>query len=175
MGSYQVIENIIEERLLRMHTCYIGRILALDGAYANIQPLQMIKQYGKDAVTCSVIPSVPIIESARYKLNEKTITVLTPGQKGCFGSLDTDVTVKGEAVAEGEEMESTGKILAEIPVTCSCKEEAITIYEKVPLQAGDLVVCVCGERDITESKNGNIAQPALVHHSMSDSIVVGVL
>ena len=145
---------MIEEKLLRMHTCYIGRILALDGAYANIQPLQMIKQYGKDAVTCSVIPNVPIIESARYKLDEKTITVLTPGQGDCFGSLNTDVTVK---------------------VTCSCKEEIITIYEKVPLQAGDLVVCVCGERDITESKNGNIAQPALVHHSMSDSIVVGVL
>lgn len=175
MGNYQIIDNIIEEKLLSMHTCYIGRVLAFNGTSANIQPLQMIKQYGKNAVACSVIPNVPVIESARYRLSEKTMTVLTRGNGGCSGELNANITVKGEAKAEGEEMESTGTISKTIPVTCGCKEETITILEKEPIKSGDLVVCVCGERDITESKNGNIAKPALVHHSMSDSIVIGVL
>ena len=43
------------------------------------------------------------------------------------------------------------------------------------LSAGDIVLCVCCERDITEAKKGNFSVPALRHHSMSDSIIVGRL
>lgn len=174
-ANTQIFGNIVEEKLLSLHTCYIGRVLSYSGKTANVQPLQMIKQYGKPAVACSIIPNVPVIESARYRLKEKTIKVLIKESGECSGSLNTSITVKGTAVAEGEEMESKGNIKASIPVNCSCKEQTITVLEKEPIKAGDLVVCVCGERDISEAKNGNIAQPALGHHSMSDSIIVGVL
>lgn len=43
------------------------------------------------------------------------------------------------------------------------------------ISIGDIVVCVCCERDISEAKKGNNAIPALGHHSMSDSIIIGVL
>lgn len=45
----------------------------------------------------------------------------------------------------------------------------------VPLAVGDLVLCVCCERDITEAKKGNNSVPALGHHNMSDSVIVGIL
>ena len=44
-----------------------------------------------------------------------------------------------------------------------------------PLSTGDIVVCICCERDITEAKNGKNSVPALGRHSMSNSVIVGVL
>ena len=45
-----------------------------------------------------------------------------------------------------------------------------------PLETGDIVCCICGERDITEAIRGEIPTSSPTgHHSMSDAIVVGVL
>ena len=43
------------------------------------------------------------------------------------------------------------------------------------ISAGDVVLCVCCERDITEAKKGNNTVPALGRHSMSNSVIVGIL
>lgn len=40
---------------------------------------------------------------------------------------------------------------------------------------GDTVLCICGERDITETKKGNFATPPLGHHRISDAVIVGVV
>ena len=50
-----------------------------------------------------------------------------------------------------------------------------TILTLSPLAAGDLVFCVCADRDITEAKRGRNVQPQIGHHSQSDSVVVGIL
>lgn len=44
-----------------------------------------------------------------------------------------------------------------------------------PISAGDIVLCVCCDRNITDAKNGVNSTPVIGHHSMSDSIIVGVL
>lgn len=49
------------------------------------------------------------------------------------------------------------------------------IKSALPVSSGDIVLCICCERDITEAKKGKNAVPALGHHSMSDSVIVGVL
>ena len=43
------------------------------------------------------------------------------------------------------------------------------------IESGDIVVCVCGERDITEALKGKCAVPPQGHHRISDSVVIGVL
>lgn len=63
-----------------------------------------------------------------------------------------------------------------------CSEGSITgnlTAEKhitmAPLGAGDLVLCVTCERDITAARRGRSEVPALGHHQQKDSLVVGVL
>lgn len=130
MNNLNSINGIIESKLLTLHTAYIGKVLKYSNGKADIQPLQMIKQYGRPAEQHSPIPNVPVTQQARFKMSTKT--------------ANTGVT-------------------------------NITYIEPVPLAAGDIVVCVCGERDITEAKNGKLSVPTIGHHSMSDSIVVGIL
>lgn len=50
-----------------------------------------------------------------------------------------------------------------------------TILVKKPIAEGDLVYCLCADRDITESIKGVNSVPTVGHHSLSDSIIVGIL
>lgn len=40
---------------------------------------------------------------------------------------------------------------------------------------GDIVICVCCDRDITDAKRGKNTLPPVGHHSLSASVIVGVL
>lgn len=54
--------------------------------------------------------------------------------------------------------------------------EEVDILVPTEIAAGDVVVCVCCERDISEAKKGNNSVPAVGStHSMSNSVVVGIL
>lgn len=44
-----------------------------------------------------------------------------------------------------------------------------------PIKAGDIVVCICCERNISDAKKGVNAIIPAGRHSMSDSIIIGVL
>ena len=123
MSGLKVFENMIEQRLLNLHTAYLGKVLSTDGTTAKIQPLGKVKAYGKAAISQSPITNVPVLNSARYK--------------------------------------------AEI--------EGGQIVKITPLAEGDIVLCVCCERDISEAKKGRDSVPVLGHHSKSASVVVGIL
>lgn len=43
------------------------------------------------------------------------------------------------------------------------------------LSVGNIVVCIVCDRDITEALKGNNRVPPAGHHSLSDSVVIGVL
>lgn len=109
MGNMSFFENMIERKLLNLHTAYLGKVVSTNGKTAKIQPLGMTKAYGEAAQKQSSLSNVPIT---------KNVT----------------------EIAEG-----------------------------------DIAVCICCERDITDAKKGRNAVPALGHHSMSDSIIIGVL
>jgi hypothetical protein len=49
------------------------------------------------------------------------------------------------------------------------------VTEAYGIEAGDVVLCLCGEREITETKKGNFAVPTAGHHRISDAVVVGVI
>lgn len=57
-------------------------------------------------------------------------------------------------------------IVSNAPVIKSARED---------IKAGETVLCVCCERDISEARKGVNATVPIGHHSISDSVVVGVL
>lgn len=81
-------------------------------------------------------------------------------------------------------------VVSNVPVACRYKIAAKTITYAVDSEGntrsqtvavpsqiakGDLVACLCADRDITEARRGNNALPPAGHHSISDSIIVGIL
>ena len=135
MGSLGFFENMINQKLLSLHTAYLAKVLSVNGNTAKIQPLGMTQGYNEKAQAQSVLTNVPI---ACQKLKNHTYTVVTDPYP-------------------------------------NARKTQITVAQVEPLKAGDIVVCVCCERDITEAKKGKNAVPPIGHHSMSDSVIIGVL
>lgn len=136
MGLENVINNIVDSKILDLHCAYIARVLSVNGTKAKVQPLDKIKQYGKEAKNRGVVLDVPIIQSAQYKIKKERLTFLTS-----------------------------------LAPTSETRDFAILS----PIEAGDLVVCICADRDISASVKGESAVPAAGSHSLSDSIIVGIL
>lgn len=76
-------------------------------------------------------------------------------------------------------------VVANVPVGCKYKLATKTIKDgdgksqkiAVPtlIAKGDLVACLCADRDITAARRGKSELPPSGHHSISDSIIVGIL
>ena len=128
MGASEVFNNMIEEKLLNLHTAFIGRVVSVQSEkMCSVQPLDKIKAYGKKAKSQAVITRVPILNHVRhYELVEET-------SSGSGGQLKVS-----------------------------------------PLRSGDLVLCVCAERDISSSVNGNSTSPPVGHHQIANAVVVGL-
>jgi hypothetical protein len=152
MGKLEFLENLVEEKLLGVHTAYIAKVISTNGKTAKIQPLGNIKAYGKSAQKHSPLSNVPILNNAQQKLETKTIEHVK------------DVTL--------EQTKSNGYVTN---VTAHVTKERLEIVTPVAISSGDLVLCVCCDRDISEAKKGNSATPQVGHHSMSDSVIVGIL
>lgn len=103
-------DNLVEQKLLSLHTCYLAKVLSVNGDKANIQPLSLVKAVNSTAQRQTVINNVPICKHA-----------LTD-------TLD-----------------------------------------------GSTVVVACMERDISQTRKGIFALPSLRRHSLSDSVIIGVL
>ena len=143
-------DNLIESKLLSVHTSYIGRVLSVseDLTTARILPLGKTREYGKEAKSQTPLSNVPVLHSARWKLEKKKLRFV----------IDLKVE-KGEEYVE--------------EVTPTYKEYELLLPKD--LEAGDLVLCVCCERDINAARNGGNVVPPVGHHSMSSSVVVGIL
>ena len=152
MSGASFISGAIEKKLLDLNVAFLAKILSINGETAKIQPLGMIKQVGETAKSKAPITNVPIIKSAQYKLTEKTleyvseVTISTTSADGYVTSVSPNVTKKQE-----------------------------NILVKSPLGVGDIVFCVCADRDITEARNGKNSVPSIGHHPISDCVIVGVL
>ncbi len=138
MGMNGVFDNIIEEKLLNMHTAFIGKIVSVQGeTMCTVRPLDKIKAYGHEAKAQGVITRVPILNHVRhYKLQKQSLSAsegsISPASHG------------GHLVV-------------------------------TPLKAGDIVLCLCAERDISSSVKGISTTPPVGHHQIKDAIVVGLL
>lgn len=44
-----------------------------------------------------------------------------------------------------------------------------------PIKPGDTVFCVCADREISATRKGQFATPALGHHEISNAVIVGLI
>lgn len=76
-------------------------------------------------------------------------------------------------------------VVSNVPVACKYKFSTRTIKDgggnsvtvAVPslIAKGDLVACLCADRNITAARRGSNELPPAGRHSISDSIIVGIL
>ena len=67
MNIGEVINDQIESKLLDLNTAFFGKVVAVKGGKADVQPLQMYKSYGGEAKQHAVLKDVPIPKTL-YKI-----------------------------------------------------------------------------------------------------------
>ncbi len=146
--SLEILNDLIEEKMLGIHTAFIGKIVSMQGPdLCTVQPLDKIKAYGKAAQTQAVVSKVPILNHVRhYTLFKQSIEIVDTHNGGDYAVPNPHPVPDNE-----------GHLRVE------------------PLKPGDLVLCVCCERDTTSSVKGGSTTPPVGHHMIKDAIVVGFL
>jgi len=121
------------------------------------------------------------------KLVERKLMDLHCGYIGRVISTDGEsATVQPLGLMKGSGSAAKAQaVVSNVPVACKYKFSARTIKDgngnnvtvAVPtmIAKGDLVACLCADRDITEARRGNNELPPAGRHSISDSIIVGIL
>jgi hypothetical protein len=143
MGASDVLLGMVDERLLGLHTAFIGRVVSVNSPQlCSVQPLDKIKAYGQPAKAQAVITKVPVLNHVRhYELMKQKLTI-----------------------PEGEVTPNPHPV-----------EENVGHLKVEPIKAGDIVLCVCAERDIGSSVKGMSTTPPVGHHQIKDAVVVGLL
>lgn len=152
-----VIDDMIEQKLLSLHTGFPAKVVSIKGRFATVQPLAMIKQIGKEAKKQALVSNIPICNSARFKLewidHENT------------ASPNAATITFSDAVDEPTTQD----------VNIILQTKKVKHLSAKPLEVGDIVFCACGERDITETKKGSFSTPSLGHHEIKDAIIIAIL
>jgi hypothetical protein len=97
------------------------------------------------------------------------------GDTATIQPLSMSKSVSGEA--------QPSAVVSTCPILQSCvKLEIFTCAEtgnecaKIKkVQSGDIVFCVCADRDISETRHGVMTAPRPGHHEISSAVVVGIL
>ncbi len=147
IGAQTIINDLIDEKLLALNTAFLAKVISVSGNSAKIQPLNRVKQYGGAAKTQAVLTDVPILHNAKYKL--KPVDV--------------------EYVESISTTHSAGYVSS-----VTAHKKTLKTYEREGISKGDIVFCVCSDRDSTEAKRGNISTPPVGHHNQSDAFIVGI-
>lgn len=76
-------------------------------------------------------------------------------------------------------------VVSDVPVACRYKlaektitdgdGNAVTVAVPTLIAKGDLVACLCADRNIAAARRGENELPPAGRHSISDSIIVGIL
>lgn len=146
MGMSEVLGGIVEEKLLNLHTAFVAKVVSVQNeSLCTVKPLDKIKAYGQKAKAQAVITNVPVLNHVRhFSLVKQSLNV--EGTEG-GGTITPDPHPAPDNV---------GHLKVE------------------PLRAGDIVLCVCAERDISSSVNGVSTTPPVGHHQIKDAVVVGL-
>lgn len=152
MGAGDVFNGMVEEKLLNLHTAFIAKVISVQSASkCSVQPLDKIKAYGQKAQSQAVITNVPVLSHVRhYSLVKQTLSV----------NISDSYTGGG-----------SGKI---VPATHPT-EDNVGHIKIEPIKKGDIVLCICAERDISSSVKGRSTTPPVGHHQIKDAIVVGLI
>lgn len=143
MSMGNILNDMMEEKLLNMHTAFIGKVVSVSSPdICSVMPLDKIKAYGKAAKSQGVISRVPVMRHVRrYTLVKQSLSV-------------SEGTI---SPSKHPTKDNEGHLRVE------------------PIKAGDLVLCICCDRNIASSSKGMSTTPPVGHHQLSDAVVVGLL
>ncbi len=70
----KTVSSVINQRLLDMHTAFIGKIISINLNILTVQPLSMYKVYGETAQISSVLTGVHVLMPYKYvyRVDEET-------------------------------------------------------------------------------------------------------
>lgn len=148
MGNLKFFDDAINKKLKDLHCAFLAKVLSVNenDNTAKIQPLGKIKQYDGKIKDQSILENVPI---AVQRFKEQELNYVS------------GLTVVNNLVG----------VSAVTP-----NRSTINVLVKDTIKQGDIVVCVCCDRDITEARKGRNSVPAIGNiHSISDAVIVGVL
>lgn len=83
-------ENMVEQKLLTLHTAYLAKVLTVNGGSADIQPLSLVKAVAGEAKTQAVVSGVPICKHALEDTLEGSTVLVVCCER------DISLTRKGE-------------------------------------------------------------------------------
>lgn len=154
MGNGDIVKQFVEQGTLGIHTGFFGKVLSVDTKEftAKVQPLHMYKSVGGTAKKHAVLPSVPIMHNVR-KWGKRTIKFTDEDM------WDGDTTAAGVVS----------------PKFDNSHGHSFDVFEPNMIETGDIVYCVCADRDITQTKKGKTALPSLGHHNLTDAVIVSVV
>lgn len=61
-NANNAIQGMINNALMQTHTAFCGKVISVEGNFAKVQPLNMVKAIGGKAQKQAVIPKVPILQ-----------------------------------------------------------------------------------------------------------------
>ena len=168
----KVLDDLMNEKLMNTYVSFIGKITGnvkgtspvSSGKMCDIQPLFLYKEIAGNEKTPSIIKNVPISQGVRkieyyeYKIEDHIINHPTHGTETKVHSTAGTLT-KADETSQGLTSNVYGGHL-----------------KVVPFKTGDIVICLCCDRNIDEARKGKLTLPSAASiHGISNCVVVGYL
>lgn len=172
MNFDKVLNELMDEKLMNTYVSFIGKITGnikgsspvSSGKMCDVQPLFQYKEVAGTEKTPSVIANVPISQGVRkieyyeYKIEDHEIIHPTH-------STETKVHECKGTLTKADE---------------SSQSKTSNVYgghlKVVPFEVGDIVICLCCDRNIDEARKGKLSLPSSASvHGISNCVVVGYL
>lgn len=74
MGKLSILEQIINSKIMNIHTAYLAKVISFNQDKADIQPLVASVSYDGESEPYPIIPNVPVIVSARKNCQNEDLS-----------------------------------------------------------------------------------------------------
>lgn len=165
----KTIDNIIESKLLELHTAFLAKVVAVNGKTYNIKPLAKYKEYGREAQEYPVITNVYRTKGISVgKSSSFSHSHSVPSNNTSTNTHNHDY---GSSSTENDSHSHS------VPVnTTETAGSELDVSVQIPINIGDIVLCVALERDISNLTDGKVNLPYTgVHHRINDAIIIDVV
>ena len=165
-----VIDDIIESKLLELHTAFLAKVVAVNGKTYSVKPLAKYKQYGKEAEEYPVISNVYRVKGVSTGkttsfAHSHTVPSVTTGSNTHSHGYGSGSTTNSDTHSHSVPANTAQTTGSELDVTV-----------QIPINVGDVVLCIALERDMSNLINGESNLPFTgVHHRINDAIILDVV
>ena len=164
--------DFVDEKLINTHVAFIGKITGnvrgaspvSSGKMCDLQPLFLYKEIAGSEEKHCIIKNVPISQSTRkieyyeYMIEDHIIIHPTHGEEIKVHECDGTLTKVDESQKQLQSNVYGGHI------------------KVIPFKEGDIVICLCCDRNIDEVRKGILSLPSAASvHEISNCVVVGYL